>query len=400
MNDCAIYADRALDARSATEGGGVALVRGGRIEYVGPENGAPPRDGLPEHRFPGATLLPGLINVHGHVAFSASATPVADMIADDDRRLMIRAVENARRALAAGVTTIRDLGDRGGVSLALRDAIDQGLLVGPRLLVAGAPITTTGGHCYFMGMEADQADDLRRAVRQQVKAGVDLIKVMATGGGLTPGSNMAAPQYSVNELTALVDDAHRLNRRVAAHAHGTAGIRNAAAAGVDTVEHCSWILSPDTYGYDDQAGSDLVKKGIFVCFTLSAGYRFVERGDPNDPLVAKRLSNRQKRGEVQRRLLDAGARVVAGSDAGVTLTPFDDFALELELLTRDLGLTADQAIAAGTSVAAEALGIADRVGTLEPGKLADLLLVAGDPRRDIGNLRKVQGVFRDGEKVA
>ncbi|HEX2171965.1 MAG TPA: amidohydrolase family protein, partial [Dehalococcoidia bacterium] len=345
------------------------------------------------------TILPGLINVHGHLAFSAGEDPVGDMIADDDLRLMIRAVENARRALAAGVTTVRDLGDRGGVSVAVRNAINQGLMTGPRLLVSGAPITTTGGHCHFMGMEADHTDDLRRAVRQQVKAGVDLIKVMATGGGLTPGSNMAGPQYSVAELSALVEDAHRLNRRVAAHAHGTAGIRNAAAAGVDTVEHCSWRLPGDAFGYDEQAGSDLVKKGIFVCFTLAAGYRRVESGEPTDPVTAKRRADREQRSAIQRRLLDAGARVIAGSDAGVTLTPFDDFVLELELLVSDLGLTPNQAIAAATSVAAEALGIDQQVGTLDAGKQADLLLVGADPRRDISALRHVQAVYRDGVRV-
>ena len=400
MTDCLIYAERAFAGTVSLDGGIVALVRDARIAYVGPEAGAPPHDGLPAYRFPGGTLLPGLINAHAHLAFSAGQDPVGDMIAEDDGRLMIRAVENARRALAAGVTTIRDLGDRGGVTLALRDAIADGLIAGPRLLVAGAPLTTTGGHCHFMGAEADHADDLRRAARRQIKAGVDLIKVMATGGGLTPGTNMGAAQYSVAELSALVEDAHRLNRRVAAHAHGTEGIRNATAAGVDTIEHCSWRAIGGGFVYDPAVGADLVKKGIYTCFTLAAGYRWIEAGDPSDPAMAKRWAERRERTEIQRRLVQEGARVIAGSDAGVRLTPFDDFALELELLVNDLGITPAQAIAAATSEAAAALGIANRVGTLDPGKEADLLIVEGDPRQNISALRHVQGVFRQARPVA
>lgn len=400
MPDCYITVDTLFDARTDVREPAAVLVRGGHIVYAGPRNGAPPVGDATVYDYPGATLLPGLINAHGHLTFSGGDDPVADMLADDDHRLMVRAVQNARAALRAGVTTVRDLGDRAGVALALRQAIDDGLIDGPRLLVAGAPITTTGGHCYFMGAEADGIDALRRTVRSKVKAGVDLIKIMATGGGLTPGTNMAAPQFSVEELAAVVEDAHRLNRRVAAHAHGTPGIQNAALAGVDTIEHCSWRVSAVAFGYDEDTAKAVLSRGIFVCFTLAAGYHRVMSGDPNDPVTAKRRSDREQRAVIQRRFVEAGAKVIAGSDAGVTLTPFADFVTELELLVGTLGLTPLQAIEAATLTAAQSLGIEDRAGTLEPGKDADLLIVPGDPRRDIAALRQVIAVYRNGRLVA
>jgi imidazolonepropionase-like amidohydrolase len=157
---------------------------------------------------------------------------------DTPSRLILRMAGAGRAMLEAGITTVRDLGAPTDLALSLREAFATGLARGPRLLVSGAPITTTGGHCHFLGGEADGELELRKAVRERVKAGCDWIKVMATGGNMTRGTNTLAPQYTVAELAAVVDDAHRLRRRVTAHCHGTAGIRNAVVAGVDTIEHC------------------------------------------------------------------------------------------------------------------------------------------------------------------
>jgi imidazolonepropionase-like amidohydrolase len=185
------------------------------------------------------TVLPGLIDAHVHIFADAAPLSLWRTQGQTDAQLAIQASANARDALAAGLTTVRDCGGRAAVVRALAQAIDEGIIPGPRIVHSGTPITTTAGHCYFFGLEAQGMTDLQRAVRQLHKAGIDFVKVMVTGGDLTPGSNVRAAQYSQSELCALADDAHRLGYRIAGHAHGTEGIRRAVRAGFDTIEHCS-----------------------------------------------------------------------------------------------------------------------------------------------------------------
>ena len=189
------------------------------------------------------TVLPGLIDCHVHLVFSHTPDPVADLVAEDDQQLLLRTAAGARQALGGGITTVRDLGGRGGVTFRVRDAINAGLLDGPRILAAGSPITITGGHCHFLGLEADGEAAVRTAARRMVKSGANCLKIMATGGRMTPISNVGVAQYSVAEIKAAVDEAHRSRITIAAHAIGTAGIRNAVEAGVNTIEHCSWLGS-------------------------------------------------------------------------------------------------------------------------------------------------------------
>jgi imidazolonepropionase-like amidohydrolase len=190
------------------------------------------------------TMLPGLIDAHVHLGFDAGPKPVATMMADDDTTLILRMRHAAGRALAAGITTVRDLGDRRYLGGVLREWFRAGVVEpGPEILTAGPPITVTGGHCHFMGGEADGELEVRRAVRSRVKNGADVIKIMATGGHLTPATNPQLPQYTVAELAAAVDEAHRLGRTLTAHAHGPAGIAAAVTAGVDGLEHCKGALS-------------------------------------------------------------------------------------------------------------------------------------------------------------
>ena len=232
-----IQADRLFDGTGAEPIEQAAVVIGdGRIRAVGRRDEIVAPDGEAQRvEYAGCTILPGLIDCHVHLIFSAGPRPLDDLLADDDHALLLRAVHNAQTALRAGITTVKDLGGRGAVTLALRDAIGRGLLPGPRILAAGPPITSTGGHCNWLGGEADTADELRKKVRQLVKQGVDLLKVMASGGRMTPGSNVCAAQFTVEQLRALVEDAHRLGKSVAAHGHGVAGIRNAVAAGVGNI---------------------------------------------------------------------------------------------------------------------------------------------------------------------
>ena len=345
------------------------------------------------------TVLPGLIDCHVHLVFSAAESALGDVLAEDDRRLLVRAVHNAQVALRAGVTTVRDCGGRGGVTLALRDSIAAGLVPGPRILAAGPAITVTGGHCYFLGGEADTADDLRRLARRLAKEGADFFKVMSTGGRMTPGTNVTAAQYSAEELTALVAEARRLSRTVAAHGHGVAGIRNAVAAGVTTVEHSTWVSEEDSgeVAYDPEVAARMVAQGTFFTPTLST--RAAIDALPEAELTPSRREVRRMGpavAEAHRAMLAAGVEPVAGTDAGVANVPLDSMAVELATFERLLGLAPLEALRTATGTAARACGRDGEIGTIEVGKRADLLVVDGDPSRDLGAVRRVRWVFRDG----
>src|SRR4051794_34984914 len=221
------------DAFVQIEGGTIKAV--GRREELG--SGASNARNLGE-----ATITPGLINMHTHLTLSGSLQVFQDAIHDAYETKLLRAVEHARLAITSGVTTIRDCGTLNPIVFAIREASRQGLILAPHVWASGDVITSTGGHCFFFGVECDSTDDVRRAVRRQVKAGADFIKVMATGGGITPNTNPREAQFNRGELVALVEDAARLGKLVAAHCHGTPGIYNAIAANVRTIEHCSFMV--------------------------------------------------------------------------------------------------------------------------------------------------------------
>ena len=345
------------------------------------------------------TVLPGLIDCHVHLVFSAAESALDDVLAEDDRRLLVRAVHNAQVALRAGVTTVRDCGGRSGLTLALRDSIAAGILPGPRVLAAGPAITTTGGHCYFLGGEADTVEDLRRIARRLAKEGVDCFKVMSTGGRMTPGTNVAAAQYSAEELIALVAEARRLSRTVAAHGHGAGGIRNAVAAGVTTVEHCTWVSEEDSgeVAYEPEVAAQMARQGTYFTPTLST--RAAVDALPEHELTPERREVRRMGpavAEAQRAMLAAGVEPIAGTDAGVANVPMDSMPVELASLHERLGLAPLEALRAATHTAARACGREREIGTIEVGKRADLLVVEGDPSRDLGAVGRVRWVFRDG----
>ena len=341
---------------------------------------------LPRTEYPGSTVMPGLIDSHVHLGFDGGPHPAARMRAETDEQQLVLMLRNARDLLGVGVTTARDLGARAYLDVVVRDAIAAGLARGPRMVVAGPPVTVTGGHCWFMGGEADSEDDLRRAVRTHHKQGADLIKVMATGGFMTRGSAPWYAQFTVEQLAVIVAEASRVDKPVAAHAHGCDGIRRAVEAGVTTIEHCSWVTETNDRHFDERLAARMAERGIVVCPTINV----------NAPYVAELTGITV--GENVRKMHDMGVRIIAGTDAGIDNTPHHQYAGGLEAMVTLLGFRPSDVIAMATTQAASALGVGAITGRLTPGYDADLIVVDGDPLSDIaalGRLRRVIARGRD-----
>jgi imidazolonepropionase-like amidohydrolase len=367
---------------------GAVLVRDGLIEAVGPaaelESRTPPD--VPRLAWPTGTILPGLINGHVHLAFEPGPDPMRAAMHDDDDALLRAMAQAARTLLDGGVTTARDLGDRGGLALRVRDAIAAGTLVGPRILAAGTPLTPPGGHCWFLGGEVDGHAQIRERIAAAAASGVDLVKVMASGGQSTPGgAAMWESQFGVEDLRVVVEEAARHGLRVAAHAHGTDSIVAAVAAGVATVEHCTFLTGPGTSDLRADVAAEMAARGIVACPATGGDWRKLAAriGEERALELFGRL----------RRLADHGVRVVPGTDAG--LTPFDGLPATLGRY-RDFGFTAVEILDMATSGAAEALGLAAVTGRLEPGLAADLLVVDGDPVADLDALTRIALVVARG----
>ena len=334
----------------------------------------------------GCTILPGLIEGHAHLCFNAAADWRTIFDSDSSSRMLLRMSRAAASMLQVGITTVRDLGAPTTLAVELRDAVRDGLVSGPDLLVAGAPVTTTGGHCWFLGGEADGELGARIRVRELAKAGVDWIKVMATGGGMTPGTNVNEPQYSLDELRAIVDEASRLGLRVAAHCHGTPGIRNAVEAGVATIEHCSF-RTPQGLQIDPDLVAQIAASRIAVSPTVHAGY-----------LSGKATTFNAQRIDVARAIVDAGCTILMSTDCGIPNTPHDVLPRSIHAWSELTGMPPLDTLRAATSGAALILGLADR-GVIAPGQRADLLVVEGDPLEDLTALQRVRCVVRAGVVV-
>jgi imidazolonepropionase-like amidohydrolase len=337
------------------------------------------------------TLLPGLIDVHQHLAFDASDDPVSHLLECDDATLLLRMRVAALRALAGGITTIRDLGDRNYLSLALRNWFRSGAEVGPEILASGPPLTVTRGHCWFLGGEADGADGIRRAVHDRVRHGVDVIKIMVTGGNMTPTVGAHESQYTIDELLAAVTSAHEAGLPIAAHAHGGPGIADAMTAGVDSIEHCTFFTA-DGVDADPEVIAELGRRRAVVSITGGT----LPGTTPLYPAIAMRREHIMSNHAALHR---AGATIVCGTDAGVGPNkPHDVLRYGVSSLPA-IGMTNAEALRANTSVAAAACGVADRKGTISIGRDADLLAVAGDPLDNINDIEQVRAVFVKGNRI-
>ena len=398
-----LRAERLFTGTGAMRRGGACVaVEGGRIGAVSAGT-APPQPQADDSvvTVAGGTILPGFIEAHTHLHCSGSLHAYADVMGDSLQTALLRAAVALRTLLGAGVTTARDLGSKPEVIFPLREAVQRGIAPGPHLIVAGAPLTTTGGHFHFMGGEADSVDELLRVLRQQVKAGADFIKIMATGGALTPNTNTRRAQFGLPALRAVVEEGRRLERAIVAHCHATEGIRAAAAAGVSGIVHCSWLAPGGGLEYDPAAVDQMLQHGIVVDPTLAVGYRAmmhaIEAGATGAP--RERYDLWQARLPYFREMLARGVPFIVGTDSGMPNTGFAEWAQTPALFVRELGMAPLEAIAAGTSGAARALGIAEETGTLAAGKRADITIVRGDPETAIEALFAVDTVVRDGELV-
>ncbi|HKV59622.1 MAG TPA: amidohydrolase family protein [Ktedonobacteraceae bacterium] len=346
----------------------------------------------------GMALLPGLIDCHVHIMMDGG--PEGRVKPEESLGFcLLRAAYHARCTLEAGITTVRDLGGQAHLEFALREAIAAGYCSGPRLVLAGKLLSmTSAGAEAFAGMyrEADGVDEVRKAAREQLKAGANVIKVMATGAVMTPGEEPGASQYALDEMRAAAEEAHKVGRKMAAHAHGSAGILTAVQAGADTIEHGSLLCdSPEAIHL-------MAERGVFLVPTLAAGIMSQHAQDIPAFMAEKDQRLLEAHHRSVRMALETGVPIAMGTDAGVPFVKHGDNAIELPLMV-DAGLTPMQAITASTSNAARALGLANEIGTIEVGKRADLLILDGDPLQDIGIVTRkecIRIVVQDGVAVA
>jgi imidazolonepropionase-like amidohydrolase len=351
-----------------------------------------------------ATLLPGLIDSHTHLVLDASNDPVGHLAGRSDDALLADCRARAGAALAAGITTVRDLDDRRFVTLRLRQELAAHPTQGPQLLVSGPPVTTPGGHCWFLGGEAAGVPGVQEAVRALAARGVDVVKVMVTGGNLTPGSVVWQSQYGPAELRAAAEEAHRAGLAITGHAHGAQGIAEAVAARFDGIEH-GLSLTADGVRQDPAVVDQLAARGVVVSVT---GAQNRPLGQPPPGMVpgsdlARRFEEiaKQLKAGVAGvlRLRAAGVPLTMSSDAGIgPHKPHDVLPWGPQGLT-STGFSGAEALRMVTSVAADACGVGDRKGRIAPGFDADLLAVDGDPLTDASVVREVVAVFRAGQRV-
>jgi imidazolonepropionase-like amidohydrolase len=400
-----LRAARLFDGRSAAvTSPGIVVVAGGRIQAVGGAAQIPADAKV--HDLGDATLLPGFMDAHTHLRAERTGNSAADRLGPLEQTVPERTLFSAtlaRKTLRAGFTTVRDLGGSEFIDVGLRNAINRGLAEGPRMLVSVRGLGTTGGHCDpsnslrfgVVRFEADQQtvgdgpDAMRAAVRWAVKYGADVIKTCATGGVLSLNDDVDSPQLTQEELDALVDQAHTMRRKAAAHAHGAEGAKRAIRAGIDSIEHGSFL--------DDEALQMMVQRGTYFVPTLMAAQGLREAlasGAPLDPRQARKAKMAIDSIDVTvSKALRLGVRIAFGTDAGVY--PHGRNPEEFQLLVAR-GMKPIDALQAATSVNAELFGLSDRLGTLEPGKLADIIAVPGDPVPDIRQTERVFFVMKEG----
>ena len=396
-----VHAGKLLDVRSGkTLSDQAIVIDSGKIVSVGPMAQANRSSGDRFVDLPNATVLPGLTDAHTHLTGNPQDVGLQALSISIPRATLTGA-RNARLTLEAGFTTVRNVGAEGYSDVALRDAINAGDVPGPHMLVSGPALGITGGHCdenllpfeYHYSAEgvADGVEGVQHKVREVIKYGADVIKICATGGVLSHGDNPQASAYTQEELKAIVTDAHRLGRKVAAHAHGAQGILWASQAGVDSIEHGSYI--------DDAAIAEMKKNGTYLVPTLYLADWFLanaERLHVPAELLAKGKEVMAVARKNEAHAFTSGVKVAFGTDAAVY--PHGLNAHEFAVMVK-LGLSPLQSIQAATINAADLLGWSDKIGTVESGKWADIIAVDGDPLQDVTTLERVKFVMKGGEVV-
>lgn len=393
----AIRSVRVIDGTGQVFDNATVLVREGRIAGVGPSRHTPLPRGTRTIDGRGMTMLPGLIDCHVHLCLGGEPDVIRIVEEDSPSLTLLKAAQYAKHTLEAGITTVRDVGSRDHSIFALKRAIDRGIVPGPRIVGAGLAICMIGGHARFIGREVAGADQVRAIARKQLMAGADVIKVIASGGVLTEGTSPEEAQMTSDELAAAVEVARQAGKKVAAHAHGSAGMKNAIQAGVHSIEHAT-LLSDET--------TELMKRhGVYMVPTLSALATTAACrrgcGIPDSALdKAKAMTKRHQqsfKSALRNRLL-----IAMGTDAGTPFNFHGENAQELERMVA-LGMSPMEAILASTSAAARLIGMQDSVGTIQRGRFADLILLNADPLKNIARLRdpeKIVGVMKAGQFVA
>ena len=384
-----VHTGKLLDAQTI-------IVTGDKITAIAPTASTPAAASDAVIDLGSMTVLPGLIDAHTHITMNTEFDPYKEL-ASTDAKEAINGVVNARNTtLMAGFTSVRNVGAGGYTDVDLRDAINSGQVIGPHMLVSGPPLGITGGHCddnllpiqYHQVGEgvADGVSAVQQKVRQNIKYGADVIKICATGGVLSKGDSLQASQYTLEELKAIVADAHRLGLKVAAHAHGAQGILWSSEAGIDSIEHGSYI--------DDAAIAEMKKNGTYLVPTLYLEDWILENGHLPVFYQQKMKDAISVAKPNIRHAFQAGVKIALGTDAAVY--PHGLNAHEVEVYVRDLGMTPLQAIQSGTINAADLMNWTEKTGSLDPGKWADIIAVEGNPLTDVKLLQNVKFVMKSG----
>ncbi|HET7205418.1 MAG TPA: amidohydrolase family protein [Terriglobales bacterium] len=382
----------------------VIVVEGERIKSIAPANSFKMPAGAEVVNLSHSTVLPGLVDCHVHLSARADRYNEIYHFKDTPFTHAFFAVGNAKKTLDAGFTSVRDVGSKPFIAVDLRNAISDGFAVGPRIVAAGPAISITGGHGDLNNFSpqtqvlmfpeerdfqiADGIDQIRHVVRAQVKYGVDVIKIIATGGVLSKGDSPGAPQYTFDELKAAAEEAHMAGRKIAAHAHGTQGIKNAILAGIDSIEHAS-LIDDEGIRSAKEHGTYLVMDIYNDDYLLNEASKF---GLPVENLEKEKMVGRLQRENFEK-AVKAGAKMAFGTDAGVY--PHGDNARQFYYMVK-FGMTPAQAIHAATSNAADLIGRSKDVGTIEAGKYADIIAVDADPLADVRALEHVSFVMKGG----